>query len=518
MSSYFAYLRVSTVKQGDGVSLEAQRDAIEAYAEKHDLIVSEWFEEKVTAAKTGRPLFNKMIKSLRQGRATGVIVHKIDRSTRNLAEWAMIGELIDQGADVRFAHEALDLRTRGGRLTADIQAVIAADYVRNLREECLKGIEGRLKQGLFPFAAPIGYLDQGAGKPKIHDPERAPFVRMAFELYASQQYSIRGLLAELQRRGFRNKGGKPISKGCLENLLQNPFYCGRIVLKSSGRSYPGVHEPLISEALFRRVREMKSDKQQKRQTRHNHLFRRSIHCGNCGRSLIGELQKGRVYMRCQTKDCPTLSIREDCIESFVKAELLRLRLSDFQHQKLRTMALTRLEATSSAEIIQSLELQLAKLDERQDRLTDALIDQLIDRDTYLKRKHALESEASELRDALRNARAGDDRRDSVLRFLELAKSLYLHYETADLVQKRLILSNVFSNCEILGKSLTFATRKWLCEPEDTLAVLCGGPDRGSTRTREDILEMIRTLLPDRSDRSEYCANSEESEVKGLPRR
>ena len=50
-------------------------------------------------------------------------------------------------------------------LTADIQAVIAADYVRNLREECKKGIDGRLKQGLTPWAAPIGYLDQGGGKP-----------------------------------------------------------------------------------------------------------------------------------------------------------------------------------------------------------------------------------------------------------------------------------------------------------------------------------------------------------------
>ena len=196
MNTYFAYLRVSTVKQGDGASLEAQRDAIETYASKHDLKISEWFEEKVTAAKKGRPLFNQMIKALQRRTAAGVIVHKIDRSARNFADWAMIGELLDQGVDVRFAHEALDMRSRGGRLTADIQAVIAADYVRNLREECLKGIEGRLKQGLFPFAAPIGYLDQGAGNPKVPDPERAPFVRMAFELYASQQYSIRGLLAE----------------------------------------------------------------------------------------------------------------------------------------------------------------------------------------------------------------------------------------------------------------------------------------------------------------------------------
>ena len=175
----FAYTRVSTVKQGDGVSLEAQREAITVFAEKHGLSVTRWYEEKETAAKRGRPVFDDLVKSLQRGEAAGLIVHKIDRSARNFSDWARVGELVDSGIDVHFAHESLDLRSRGGRLTADIQAVIAADYVRNLREECLKGVEGRLKQGIFPFAAPIGYLNKGGGKPKTPDPKRAPYVRRA---------------------------------------------------------------------------------------------------------------------------------------------------------------------------------------------------------------------------------------------------------------------------------------------------------------------------------------------------
>lgn len=50
----------------------------------------------------------------------------------------------------------VDLHSRGGRLSADIQSVVAADYVRNLREEAKKGIYGRLKQGFYPMRAPIG--------------------------------------------------------------------------------------------------------------------------------------------------------------------------------------------------------------------------------------------------------------------------------------------------------------------------------------------------------------------------
>ena len=131
MQQFFGYIRVSTAKQGEkGVSLQEQQDAIARYAAHFNLGIADWFEERQTAAKHGRPVFNRMLKLLRAGKADGVIIHKIDRSARNLRDWASLGELIDQGIDVRFANESLDLHSRGGRLSADIQAVVAADYKR----------------------------------------------------------------------------------------------------------------------------------------------------------------------------------------------------------------------------------------------------------------------------------------------------------------------------------------------------------------------------------------------------
>lgn len=156
MKNVYGYIRVSTAKQGEGVSLIAQKEAITRYSEQYNLNIIHWFEEKETAAKQGRPLFTSMMKLLKDKKAAGVIIHKIDRSARNLKDWADLGNLIDQGVEVHFAHESLDLQARGGRLSADIQAVIAADYIRNLRQEAIKGIYGRLKQGIYPFPAPIG--------------------------------------------------------------------------------------------------------------------------------------------------------------------------------------------------------------------------------------------------------------------------------------------------------------------------------------------------------------------------
>ena len=109
----------------------------------------------------------------------------------NLKDWSDVGELIDEGVEVHFANEGLDLHSRGGRLSADIQAVVAADFIRNLRDETRKGFYGRIKQGLYPLPAPIGYLDRGGGKPKEPDPARAPLVRVAFELYATADHNLR---------------------------------------------------------------------------------------------------------------------------------------------------------------------------------------------------------------------------------------------------------------------------------------------------------------------------------------
>src|SRR5947207_15717968 len=103
MNQYFAYIRVSTARQGEqGVSLEQQRDAIAHYAQRSHMEVAQWYEERETAARAGRPVFSQMVRRLKSGKARGVLIHKIDRSARNLKDWADLGEMIDRGVEVHF--------------------------------------------------------------------------------------------------------------------------------------------------------------------------------------------------------------------------------------------------------------------------------------------------------------------------------------------------------------------------------------------------------------------------------
>lgn len=166
---------------------------------------------------------------------------------------SVIGELSDQGIEVHFVTESLDLQSRGGRLSADIQAVVAADYIRNLREETRKGFYGRLKQGLYPLRAPIGYLDQGKGKPKTIDPIMGPMVRKAFELYGTGRYSLETLGEELHRFGLRNRNGNEVSRNGFSTLLNNSFYIGLMPIQKTGENFVGIHEPIINKTLFDRV-------------------------------------------------------------------------------------------------------------------------------------------------------------------------------------------------------------------------------------------------------------------------
>ena len=239
MKKCFGYVRVSSHKQGEGVSMEAQKDAILRFAQHNNITITKWFEEQQTAAKSGRPIFNEMLKALKSGKASGMVMHKIDRSARNFFDWARIGELADNGLDVHFATESLDFHSRGGRLTANIQMAVAEDYVRNLKAEIHKGQRGQLKRGLYPFKAPIGYVNNGGNQVKTIDPTKGPLIKRAFELYASGQYSLHSLRRAMVRHGLAKSSGEPLSKGCVEKFLSNSFYTGIIRIRCTGEVFQG---------------------------------------------------------------------------------------------------------------------------------------------------------------------------------------------------------------------------------------------------------------------------------------
>jgi site-specific DNA recombinase len=502
VNSYFGYIRVSTARQGErGVSLVEQRDAISRHAERNELEISRWFEERETAAKRGRPIFNEMLKLLRKGKARGVLIHKIDRSARNMKDWAELGELIDGGVEVHFVNESLDLGSRGGRLSADIQAVVAADYVRNLREETRKGFYGRIKQGFYPLPAPLGYRDMGKAKAKEFDPERAPLVRRAFELYSTASWTLGQLKGELQRLGLRNRNGGAVSLAGLSKFLNNPFYTGLIRLRSTGETFPGVHEPLVSKSLFDRVQLVLRGKVSARTQVHDFQFRRLLRCGTCGYSLIGETRKGHVYYRCHSKECPTTAVREEVVDQEFSQVFEPLYFDDEERVILSEMlgevrkdfaAQWEAETTASR-------LQLGHLRERMDRLTDAYIDRLIDRETFEQRKGSILLEEKTLQERISQPEQAAMNRLS--KFLGLAGDAYSLYRATISDERRFLLRITTSDRVVAHKKIAITLKSPFRDVANRHKLSNGGPSRDRHRTLRALINKLAKWFIENPDES-----------------
>jgi DNA invertase Pin-like site-specific DNA recombinase len=494
MKRLFGYTRVSTAKQGErGVSLQEQRDAIVRFAQRNNLEIAQWFEERETAAKRGRPVFTKMLRLLRLGKAEGVIIHKIDRSARNLKDWADLGELIDQGIEVHFANESLDLHSRGGRLSADIQAVVASDYIRNLREETRKGFYGRIKQGIYPLPAPLGYLDRGKGKPKDPDPINGPLVRKAFELYASGRYNLDGLVDEMHRLGLRNRNRGRVTRTGISVVLNNPFYYGLIRLRRTGETFPGSHQPLIAKSVFDRTQLMLRDRTNARPDRHFFVFRRLLQCSGCSYRLIGELQKGHVYYRCHTTGCLTKSIREETVEEVFKQTIKPLQFTDNERDYLKSKVSGLRQSWESEREAQlnATRLRLDSLKDRVNRLTDAYIDGTIEKDLFEQRKATLLMEVKDAEELWANLGANAQSvPDRLAEFLELAGSAYLQYKMALPEEKRDLLQIVTSNRTVNPKNLEVTLAVPFSEVGKRLEISNGAPYRDIHRTLDRLFKRL----------------------------
>ncbi len=483
---YFSYVRVSTQRQGQtGTSLTEQLSAIENYAGRYNLEITKQYEERETAAKTGRPVFLEMLKALKQNKAHGIIIHKIDRSARNLKDWAELGTLIDLGVEVHFANESLDLNSRGGRLSADIQAVVASDYIRNLREETKKGIYGRLKQGLYPFPARVGYLDAGKGKPKEIDRIQAPLVKKAFELYSRGNIGLNALVEKMHESGLRNKNNKKISRNGLVCMLKNPFYTGLIKIDVTGELFVGQHPPIVSKKLFTKAQDVFEGKNNKKQIKHFFVFTKHLFCKECQNILIPEKQKGHIYYRCHAKNCPQKTIREELIEvelleiyrklafNQVETALMRQEIEDYK----------RSEPSKAEAMKNQLLMNLEQINTRLNKLADAYVDEIFDKETYLQKKNQIILEQQQIRQQLQRITANSgDTIKQVEEFLELLNKAYLSYKLGQPEEKRHLVKISTSNFAVEGKSVSIKLKKEFELVAERPRFPVGSPQLATSRT------------------------------------
>jgi site-specific DNA recombinase len=263
------YTRVSTEHGLDQEfnSLDAQYDAASAYIKSQahagwTLIRSRYDDGGYSGGSTDRPDLQRLLDDIRARKIDVIVVYKVDRLTRSLADFAKLVELFDaHGVSFVSVTQQFNTTTSMGRLTLNV-LLSFAQFEREVTSERIRDkIAASKRKGLWVGGnLPLGY-EMKDGKIAIIE-EEAELVRSIFRRYL-ELGSVNELLRDLRERNIRTKtrllstgatrGGIPFGRGTLYYLLSNHFYIGEVKYKNE--ILPGEQPPIMDRALFEAVRQ-----------------------------------------------------------------------------------------------------------------------------------------------------------------------------------------------------------------------------------------------------------------------
>ncbi len=364
------YIRVSTKDQAErdgdpeGYSIPAQREACQRKAAALGAnVIAEFVDRGESARSADRPELKRMLAFVASEQITYCIVHKVDRLARSRADDVTINLALKQaGVQLVSVTENID-ETPSGILLHGIMSTIAEFYSRNLANEVIKGSVQKAKAGGTPGRAPVGYLnvrrtESGREIRTVElDPERAPIMAWAFEAYATGEWTLRNLLAEVTGRGLTSVAGpktpsKPLGLSHFHKLLRHPYYAG--IVRYRNVLYEGRHEPLVALDTWQKVQDLLAAHNfaGERLREHPHYLKGSVYCGQCGSRLIVCNAKGRrgdiyPYFICVGRQqgrtiCTQRAIRIDETEEAVAAYYTAIRLTKDQASEVQAFVLDEL--------------------------------------------------------------------------------------------------------------------------------------------------------------------------------
>lgn len=205
------YIRVSTEEQAsDGVSLAAQREKLIGYAKLYDLDLVEIIEDAGQSGKTlDRPGLKKALSMIRGGKASGLVIAKLDRLSRSVVDW---NTLIDgyfgekAGKQIFSVADSIDTRTAAGRLVLNVLMSVAQWERETIGERTKDALQHKIRNGERCGKVRFGFRLADDGVALIEEPAEQEVLKTIRRLKATGE-SLREIAAELTRRGILTKEG-----------------------------------------------------------------------------------------------------------------------------------------------------------------------------------------------------------------------------------------------------------------------------------------------------------------------
>ena len=366
-------------------------------------------------------------------------------------------------------------------------------FVDNLRENVKRGLRQKIRNGVWPSWAPVGYLNHAKTRGIDVDTEKAPKVKKIFEMYATGEHSLHALANWCEKKKLLTNAGNKISLSNVQHILQNPFYVG--LMRYKGEIFEGTHEPLISKKLFDKCQEVMAKRGKVRPDRkHNFPFLGLMKCASCGCSITVQYAKGNggiyTYYRCTKKRgaCQEKYLGENQLLEQIKNFLQKVSLSSQDTEKV--LAALDTEETQAKEQAQSevinLKTQLAQIEMKLQKLLDVYLEDALTQKEYAAKKEILISQKVELNEKI------TDFEQKGLSWLEPAREVVKSLNQAakllaseNLSEMTTFLKNIGSNHILRNREFLFAPKNpydLVAEPRHgrgealTFPTWCSGPE------------------------------------------
>lgn len=383
MKSAYLYIRVSTDEQKrKGYSLPEQEDRLIKHCESNNIHVEGIYREDFSAKNFNRPEWKKLVSAIRRNaskKSNNILFVKWDRFSRNIEyAYEMIGILRKLNATATAIDQPIDsdIPERSVMLAVYLSIPEAENMRRALNTS--NGIRRAKQLGRYPSKAPLGYanLTLPNGKKYIapKQPE-ADLMKWSFQQLAKNSFAIEEI------RRMVNAKGLKCSRSNFWRQIRNPAYCGIITVQlrdnEEQQSIKGVHEPIISEALFSDVQNVITTKRKiKGKTDELKAFftlRGYLICPACNRKLTGCFCKGYSkkypYYNCNGK-CGT-RFRAELINDLYEKLIESLILSPGANELFKRILDDVNTATQRAQSLQEKKILLEQIEEQEKTISKA---------------------------------------------------------------------------------------------------------------------------------------------------
>ena len=387
------YIRVSTEDQArEGFSLPEQEKRLRAMCEYKGYEIYKLYKDAGISAKTGntRPAFEELLQDIRDKKCNTIVVLKLDRLTRSVFDLEGIMNFLEENnAYLDGANEEINTTNSSGKMVARLLTTVSQNEMERTSERTKFGLSGAIKEGHIPARAPLGY--KHIDKKLVPDSLTKDIVIRIYNLYfeGKSYYNIATIFNEEQVLGKTNWKDTGILR-----IISNEVYKGDYVhgkRTNHPTLYKDVVEPIISKEMWENCQVQKKKNQKNYMRTQTYIFLQKLKCPKCGRILAGgashkiKSDKWYFYYRCE--NCKN-NIHENKIEDKIKNLLADiLEYDNVVNEFFLPVLKSKVDNPK-----EQLEKELKNLNNKQDRIRKAYIDELFTEEEFKQESKLIENQ------------------------------------------------------------------------------------------------------------------------------